>query len=66
MSAPMECRGILVSIALMIVLTTSKGNDDIFSEELLVKPLDSGHILMHFQFTTKSDVDLLDKSSCRF
>ena len=66
MSAPMECRRIWVSIAFFTVLATSKGNEDTFSEELLIKPLNSGHILMHFQFTTKSDVELLDKTSCKF
>ena len=66
MSAPMECRRIWVSIAFFTVLATSKGNEDTFSEELLIKPVNSGHVLMHFQFTTKSDVELLDKTSCKF
>lgn len=40
---------------------TSKAADDRFSEELFIKPLPSGHIYFHFQFTTRWDVDIRSK-----
>ena len=32
-------------------------NSESFSEELLIKPLPTGHVYSHFQFTTKWDVN---------
>ncbi|XP_033101551.1 GPI transamidase component PIG-T-like [Anneissia japonica] len=33
--------------------------EDVLNEELLIKPLPSGNVYAHFQFTTKWDIDIL-------
>lgn len=44
---------IIVLSFVEIVFATSES----FSEELLIKPLPTGHVYSFFQFTTKWDVD---------
>lgn len=38
---------------------------DVFHEELLLRPLKTGHVYAHFQFTTVWDVDIRDTKSCK-
>ena len=64
MAAPMESRLLcfcFFSLYFSLVLTQK----DQFDEELFIKPLDSGHLVMHFQFTTKWNVDIHDQASCK-
>ena len=39
---------------------------DAFHEELLLKPLHTGHVYAHFQFTTVWDVDIRDPEHCEY
>ena len=57
----------------VVVLTLLNGNfyvtaeeKDTFQEELYIKPLESGHVYTHFQFTTDWQVQLGDNSGCKF
>jgi len=43
---------------------TSTQQKDYFDEELLLKPLPSGHVYAYFQFTTLWDVEF-EASSCK-
>lgn len=38
---------------------------DVFHEELLLRPLKTGHVYAHFQFTTVWDVDIKETKSCK-
>ena len=39
--------------------------EDVFHEQLLLKPLSSGKLLSHFQFTIHSGVDFSKESDCK-
>ena len=47
-----------------IDLTNSIVNDD-FKEELLIKPLSSGHTYFHFQFTTLWNSSIDNPEECK-
>ena len=55
---------IFLSIFLKIYVTD--GQEDTFHEELFLKPLDTGHLYTHFQFTTEWGVEPSEKTSCKF
>jgi hypothetical protein len=46
------------------ICVTSVPSKDYFDEELLLKPLPSGHIYAYFQFTTVWDVEF-EATSCK-
>ena len=48
-----------------IILCVIEGSKDEFNEEMFIKPLESGHVYTHFQFTTTWDVNIYDKSDCK-
>ncbi|XP_013389668.1 GPI transamidase component PIG-T [Lingula anatina] len=56
MAAPMIMR--LFFAGSFLSLISGVHVADVFNEELLIKPLDSGHVYAHFQFTTKWDIDI--------
>ena len=57
--------GPLLGLIFAVLCSISAGDDD-FTEELLLKPLESGHLYGHFQFTTTWNADPTIKSSCKF
>lgn len=51
------------TLFLLILITqiiNSLQYNDIFNEELFIKPLQSGHINSYFQFSTKWDLEKTD------
>ncbi|KAJ8865834.1 hypothetical protein PR048_033356 [Dryococelus australis] len=48
---------VYVMLAGVVITTFGSVQKDFFDEELLLKPLDSGHVYAYFQFTTLWDVD---------
>lgn len=44
----------------LIVLCVGAENEDEFNEELFLKPLPTGHLYAHFQFTTSWNISLDD------
>lgn len=52
---------ILICFLIQFELVNAK---DKYTEELLIKPLDSGHVYFQFQFTTQWDADIADSNSC--
>ena len=66
MALPMGMRFLLSSIAFISINSCCLGlHDDAFHEELFIKPLPTGHIYTHFQFTTTWDVELKRKDECK-
>ena len=66
MALPMGMRFLLSSIAFISINSCCLGlYDDAFHEELFIKPLPTGHIYTHFQFTTTWDVELKRKDECK-
>ncbi|XP_070575719.1 GPI transamidase component PIG-T-like [Ptychodera flava] len=63
--AAKPCRLIvIISMFLFLSLTDqAHASQDNFAEELFIKPLPSGHIYSHFQFTTTWNVDIQDQSA---
>ena len=55
----------LIHLLILSILAVVNANDE-FHEELLVKPLASGHVYTHFQFTTKWDLGEEDPGACEF
>ena len=49
---------------ILVFLSLIDAVKDEFHEEMFIKPLESGHVYNHFQFTTTWDVDLFDGSQC--
>ena len=58
-------RASLLLLAVFSLLYSLEGKEDEFREELLIKPLPSGHIYAHFQFITRWDVEISDPKSCK-
>ncbi|XP_069112658.1 GPI transamidase component PIG-T-like [Argopecten irradians] len=48
-------------LPLLACIIEGKQNDE-FNEELFIKPFGSGHVMFHFQFTTKWNVSITDKT----
>ena len=66
MALSMEMRFLLSSIAFISLHSCCLGlYEDAFHEELFIKPLPTGHIYTHFQFTTTWDVELKRKDECK-
>ncbi|XP_077982557.1 GPI-anchor transamidase component PIGT-like [Glandiceps talaboti] len=55
--------GIRVIFLTLLLIEVCNGSQDNFDEELYIKPLSSGHVYTHFQFTTTWDIDIHDQSS---
>jgi phosphatidylinositol glycan class T len=56
---------VFVSVLMQPVFSvTSAPQKDYFDEELLLKPLPSGHVYAYFQFTTIWDIESED-ASCK-
>lgn len=53
-------------LSIFSVLCGFSLSDDDFTEELLLRPLESGHLYSYFQFTTKWNVDPTSQSSCKW
>ncbi len=53
-----------VFIVVLVPFARAIGEDS-FQEELFIKPLSSGHVYAHFQFTTTWNVSLKDESKLR-
>ena len=49
----------------LLFLSFSLAAKDVFHEELLLRPLKTGHVYTHFQFTTVWDVDIRDPKACK-
>ena len=64
MAAPMKDL-VLIIFLIFFICTRIEAVKDTFYEELFVKPLESGHLYNHFQFTTTWGVDLYDTSQCK-
>ena len=62
MDAPMKPFVLLLIILFHGILCFK----DDFKEELLLRPLDSGHVYAHFQFTTVIHADLREDEACKF
>ncbi|CAI9714892.1 GPI transamidase component PIG-T-like [Octopus vulgaris] len=59
------CRHNVVCLSLtclLFIITAVTAAEDKFSEELFIKTLPSGHVYFHFQFITRWDVDIRNKS----
>ena len=52
-------------VVFLLFLSYSLAAKDVFHEELLLRPLKTGHVYAHFQFTTVWDVDIRDKKACK-
>ena len=55
---------VLAGLLFSNVIDIAASNGDEFNEELLLKPLPTGHLYGHFQFTTIWNVTLTDKLAC--
>ncbi|XP_002736149.2 GPI-anchor transamidase component PIGT-like [Saccoglossus kowalevskii] len=63
MAEQVNVRVCLVIICLVLMAPEGLSNPDKFDEELFIRPLPSGHVYSHFQFTTTWDVDVHDPST---
>ena len=52
-------------ILCLLFLSFSLAAKDDFHEELLLRPLKTGQVYAHFQFTTVWDVDIRDSKACK-
>ncbi|XP_033754415.1 LOW QUALITY PROTEIN: GPI transamidase component PIG-T-like [Pecten maximus] len=52
----------LFCLPLLVCIVQAIQNDD-FNEELFIKPFGSGHVMFHFQFTTKWNVSIADEKA---
>ena len=50
----------------LLFISVSLAAKDVFHEELLLRPLKTGHVYAHFQFTTIWDVDMRDSKACEY
>ena len=50
----------------LVSLSFSFAAKDVFHEELLLRPLKTGQVYAHFQFTTVWDVDVRDAKACKY
>ena len=50
----------------LLFISISLAAKDVFHEELLLRPLKTGHVYAHFQFTTIWDVDIRDSKACEY
>ena len=50
----------------ILSLSFSIAAKDVFHEELFLRPLKTGQVYAHFQFTTVWDVDIRDTKACKF
>lgn len=57
---------LLLSCIALVSLLASVNADDEYHEELVLKPLATGHLYAHFQFTTNWNVDISDKDACKY
>ena len=48
-----------------LFLSVSLATEDTFHEELIIRPLPTGHVYAHFQFTTVWRVDVEDPKACK-
>ena len=55
----------VLGLSIFSTLSCSNSFDDDFHEEIYIKPLQSGHLYTHFQFTTKWDVELNNSDACK-
>jgi hypothetical protein len=53
-----------ILVILLATISSSFQYSDEFHEELVIKPLKSGHIYNYFQFTTKWDLE--KKNDCKY
>ena len=57
---------VAVKIALSsLFLSVSLATEDAFHEELTMRPLSTGHVYAHFQFSTVWHVDVEDPKACK-
>lgn len=54
-----------ISHSILLYYSHALKNDEFF-EELYVKPLESGHVYFHFQFTSIWNVSLHEPDVCKF
>ena len=52
-------------VVYLLFLSVPLAAKDIFHEELFLRPLKTGHVYAHFQFTTVWDVDIRDSKACK-
>ena len=60
----------MAAVAVTIVfsslfLSVSLATEDAFHEELIMRPLSTGHVYAHFQFSTVWHVDVEDPKACK-
>ena len=51
-------------VVFVLFLSVSVAVKDSFHEELFIRPLSTGHVYVHFQFTTVWDVDVKNPKAC--
>lgn len=59
--AAVSCSFVLCLLSLSFAFAAK----DVFHEELLLRPLRTGQVYAHFQFTTVWDVDIRDTKACK-
>ena len=52
-------------VVCLLCLSLSFAAKDVFHEQLFLRPLKTGHVYAHFQFTTVWDVDIRDSKACK-
>ena len=52
-------------IGCFLFFSISLAAKDAFHEEMFIRPLKTGHVYAHFQFTTIWDVDIRDSKACK-
>ena len=66
MAPSMRIGMLLSTVALISLNGCCLGlSEDAFHEELFIKPLPTGHVYTHFQFTTTWEVELRRKDECK-
>ena len=63
---PSKMAAVAVKIAFScLFLSVSLATEDAFHEELIIRPLSTGHVYTHFQFSTVWHVDVEDPKACK-
>jgi hypothetical protein len=55
----------LLKFVIILLVNSIKSNNDHFNEELFIETLPNSNLNLFFQFTTISDQNLNDESSCK-
>ena len=63
---PSKMAAVAVTIVFSsLFLSVSLATEDAFHEELIMRPLSTGHVYAHFQFSTVWHVDVEDPKACK-